>query len=69
MEVFGGEDYEMIYTFDTDNLRKLNKKLAENNQGSLEQTIEAEFGIHLDGGFDQWLKDNEIEYEFFSWIS
>lgn len=70
VEEFGGADYEMIYTLDIDNLRKLTQKLAENNQGSLEQMIEAEFGIHLDmKPFGQWLKDNGINYEFFSWIS
>ncbi|MBQ3369780.1 MAG: hypothetical protein IJG48_02040 [Mogibacterium sp.] len=69
VEAFGGCDYEWIYTFDTANTLKLIATLSANNSGSLEQMITEEFGIHLDKkSMKMWLDQNDIKYEFNSWV-
>ena len=69
VESFGGADYEWCYSLDEANTKKLTDILSQTNSGSLEEMIEAEFGISLDKvSVKQWLDDNGVEYEFFSWI-
>ena len=69
VEAFDGADYEWCYSLDAANTMKLTNILSRSNSGSLEQMIEAEFGIHLDKkSAKQWLDENGVEYEFFSWV-
>ena len=69
VEAFDGADYEWCYSLDKANTDKLTDILSLSNSGSLEQMIEAEFGIHLDKkSMKQWLDDNGVNYEFFSWV-
>ena len=69
VEAFGGADYEWCYSLDKANAEKLTDILSQSNCGSLGQMIEEEFGIHLDKkSMKQWLDDNGVEYEFFSWV-
>ena len=69
VEAFDGADYEWCYSLNKANTEKLTDILSQSNSGSLEQMIEAEFGIHLDKkSAKQWLDDNGVEYEFFSWV-
>ena len=69
VESFEGADYEWCYSLDAANTMKLTNILSRSNSGSLEQMIEAEFGIHLDKkSAKQWLDENGVEYEFFSWV-
>lgn len=69
VEAFGGADYEWCYSLDQENTAKLTDILSRTNTGSLEQMIAEEFGVHLDKkSAKQWLDDNGVEYEFFSWV-
>ena len=69
VEAFDGADYEWWYSLDKPNTDKFTDILSRSNSGSLEHMIEAEFGIHLDKkSAKQWLDDNGVEYEFFSWV-
>ena len=69
VEAFDGADYEWCYSLDKPNTDKFTDILSRSNSGSLEHMIEAEFGIHLDKkSAKQWLDDNGVEYEFFSWV-
>ena len=69
VEAFDGADYEWCYSLDKPNTDKFTDILSRSNSGSLQHMIEAEFGIHLDKkSAKQWLADNGVEYEFFSWV-
>ena len=70
VEFFGGADYEMLYTMDTENVEKLRTVLSRTHRGPLEKMIKEEFGIHLDKvQMSKWLSDHGIEFEFFNWVS
>ncbi|MBR3124899.1 MAG: hypothetical protein IKF42_05665 [Mogibacterium sp.] len=69
VEAFGGADYEWCYSLNSVNTKKLTDILSCSNNGTLEQMIESAFGIHLDKlSPKQWLDENGVEYEFFSWV-
>ena len=68
--VFGGGDHEMMWTLDPENTKKLADILSRTNNGSLENMIEKEFGIHLDKkSLSRWLDENGIHCKFFTWTS
>ena len=71
VECFGGSDYEVIYTLDQANRRKLWKALkAENLGGTLEEMILEYFGECLDkDSFSKYCDERNIKYELFTWIS
>ena len=70
VEFFGGGDHEMTWTLDPENKKKLTDILSRTHNGSLEHMIEEEFGIHLDKkSLREWLDENNIEYNYFSWTS
>ncbi len=70
VEMFGGGDYEWIYTLDRENRKKMEEILSKTYSGTFEEMIEEEFGIHLDKKILRfWLKDNGIEFEFYSWLT
>ncbi len=67
-EIFGGSDYEYIYTFDRSNRNKLWKLLrSKNYTGSMEDMIREFFGVSLGktpfGGF---CGENGISCNLFS---
>lgn len=69
VEFYDGADYEWIYSMDRSNAEKMAAILSGTHEGSLAQMIAEEFGVHLDKkSAMQWLRDNGIEYEFFSWV-
>lgn len=69
VEAFGGADYEWCYSINQENTAKVTDILSQSNNDSLEKMIESEFGIHLDKkSIMQWLDENGVEYEFFSWV-
>ena len=71
VESFGGSDYEVTYTLDADNRKKLCDALkAEGLQGSLEEMILSHFGEYLDNGsFCHYCDERNIEYHLFTWVS
>lgn len=67
---FDGADYEMTYKMDAENLKKFEAILSQTHEGTLEEMIEEEFGIHLNKkNIREWFEDNGIEFEYFSWMS
>lgn len=70
VEFFDGGDHEMMWTLDPENIKKLTDILSRTHNGSLEQMIEMEFGIHLDKkSLCEWLDENCIKYKYFFWTS
>ena len=71
VEAFGGGDYEVTYTLDEDNRKKLHDALKkEGVQGSLEEMILSHFGEYLDNGsFCHYCDERNIEYHLFTWVS
>lgn len=44
--------------------------LSKTYSGTFEEMIEEEFGIHLDKKILRfWLKENGIEFDFYSWLT
>ncbi len=69
VEMFGGDDYEVNYVIDSENVFKLREYLAQNNSGTLEEMIINEFGIHLDKkSFAAVCKEQGVEYKLNTWI-
>lgn len=69
VEIFGGDDYEVKYVIDSENVVKLREYLEKNNSGTLEEMIINEFGIHLDKkSFAAVCKEQGIEYQLNTWI-
>ena len=71
VEAFGGSDYEVSYTLNRENRRKLLELLkSENMTGSLEEMIIAYFGECLEKvSFAVFCDEHGIEYDLFTWIS
>lgn len=71
VECFDGSDYEVIYTLDQTNRRKLWKALkAENMGGTLEEMILEHFGEYLDkDSFSNYCEERNITFELFTWVS
>jgi len=70
VEVYGGMDYEWIYSLDRKNVLKMTRILAKTHEGSLKDMLIEEFGIYEDKtSMMQWFEENDIKYEFFSWVS
>lgn len=70
VECFGGGSYEANYSLDTENRKKLETLLSEFCSGNLEEMITEMFGECLDRrSFDDYCRENGIEFGLFTWIS
>jgi len=71
VDVFGGGDYEVIYTLYGEERSKLVKALNdEGYSGSSEEMITAYFGAYLNkGSFSAYCDEHGIKYELFTWLS
>ncbi len=70
VEIFGGTSYEVIYKLDKENKERMAGILSEKHTGSLREMIIAEFVVYLDkGSLYNWMKENDIEFDFWSWVS
>ena len=71
VEAFGGADYEVMYSLDTEGREKLLYALeSEGRKGELADMILAHFGECLDrDSFSAYCDERGIPYELFTWIN
>ena len=68
VEMLGGNDYEVIYSIDSENTKKLRSYLSKKHTGNLEEMIAEEFGISLDKkSFAKMCNDEGISYRLFTY--
>ena len=68
VEMLGGNDYEVIYSINSENTKKLRSYLSKKHTGNLEEMIAEEFGISLDKkSFAKMCNDEGISYRLFTY--